>query len=160
MSCTNATSVPCWESHLLWLNQTLAGITTKWKFVAGHHPITDEHMPSLVPSLVAYGVQAYLAGHVHNLQHTVSTKTPRPVQYFISGAGAFGSVKELESAAAGALGSGRTHVPRSVVLPGEAPPAFEGNGPGFLSITLDGHTASAAFTVFNGTVVYKTSFSA
>lgn len=160
MSCTNATSVPCWESHVEWLNATLAGLTTKWKFVAGHHPITDEHMPLMAPSLGFHGVQAYLAGHVHNLQHAVATKgTPKPVNYFISGAGAFGSVAELEAAAAG-LGSGRTHLPRSVSLPGEAAPEFEGNGPGFLSFTIDGDTAFASFILYNGTVVYSTNFTA
>ena len=160
VSCTAATAVACWESHLAWLNATLAAATTKWKFVAGHHPITDEHMPLMAPSLGAHGVQAYLAGHVHNLQHAVATKgTPKPVNYFISGAGAFGSVAELQ-AAAGGLGSGRTHLPRSVTLPGEAAPAFEGNGPGFLSITLDGDTARAAFVLYNGTIAYATTFAA
>ena len=159
--CTRATAVACWESHLGWLNATLAGLTTKWRFVAGHHPITDENMPLMAPSLGAHGVQAYFAGHVHNLQHAVGTKgTPKPVQYFISGAGAFGSVAELEAAAAAAVGGGRTHLPRSVALPGEAAPEFEGAGPGCLALTLDGDMALATFILYNGSVAYRTNFTA
>ena len=49
-----------------------------WKIVAGHHPIyvgstsysdNQRLIDLLVPLFEAYGVQAYFAGHDHNLQH-------------------------------------------------------------------------------------------
>ena len=64
VGCTNTTSVECWLGHVAWLNATLAGITTTWKLVAGHHPIDQEHMPLMAPALAAHGVQAYLAGEL------------------------------------------------------------------------------------------------
>ncbi|MBK8089951.1 MAG: metallophosphoesterase [Chitinophagaceae bacterium] len=66
----------------------------KWKIVAGHHPMysgggrTDAYdtkaiRRSLKPIFDKYGVDVYLAGHEHSLQHLVAdTKT----QHFISGA--------------------------------------------------------------------------
>ncbi len=66
----------------------------KWKIVVGHHPMftggsrTDAYdtkaiRRSLKPIFDKYGVDVYLAGHEHSLQHLVAdTKT----QHFISGA--------------------------------------------------------------------------
>lgn len=161
MSCTNTTSLPCWLSHMEWLNATLAGVTTKWKFVAGHHPIDDEHMPYMLPSLKAYGVQAHLAGHVHNLQHVAEKGSS--TNFFISGAGAFGTAYEMETARLKAQGVvlGETHKPRGIKHPEGR--EWDGanwiaNGPGFLSITLDGDLATAQFVYHNGTVIYTSQF--
>jgi hypothetical protein len=52
----------------------------------------DEHMPYMEPALNAHGVQAYLAGHVHDFQHLAEKNSA--VNYFISGAGAFSSAFE------------------------------------------------------------------
>lgn len=66
----------------------------KWKIVVGHHPMftggsrTDGYdtkaiRRSLKPLFDKYGVDVYLAGHEHSLQHLIAdTKT----QHFISGA--------------------------------------------------------------------------
>ncbi len=66
----------------------------KWKIVVGHHPMftgggrtegydTKAIRHSLKPLFDKYGVDVYLAGHEHSLQHLVAdTKT----QHFISGA--------------------------------------------------------------------------
>ncbi len=66
----------------------------KWKIVVGHHPMytggsrTDAYdtraiRRSLKPLFDKYGVDAYLSGHEHSLQHLkADTKT----QHFISGA--------------------------------------------------------------------------
>lgn len=66
----------------------------KWKIVVGHHPMftggsrTDGYdtkaiRRSLKPIFDKYGVDIYLAGHEHSLQHLMAdTKT----QHFISGA--------------------------------------------------------------------------
>ncbi len=82
------------EPQLEWLDETLAASDAPWKIVVGHHPIyvgsvryTDNPLmiERLVPMLEEHGVQAYFAGHDHNLQHH------RPegsvVDYFVSGAG-------------------------------------------------------------------------
>ena len=82
------------EAQLAWLDRTLAESDAPWKIVVGHHPIyvgsvrySDNLrlVESLVPLLEKHGVQMYLAGHDHNLQHH------RPegsvVDYFVSGAG-------------------------------------------------------------------------
>jgi hypothetical protein len=68
--------------------------TIKWKIVVGHHPMftggsrTDGYdtkaiRRSLKPLFDKYGVDVYLAGHEHSLQHLIAdSKT----QHFISGA--------------------------------------------------------------------------
>lgn len=81
-----------------WLHQVLskAPPAIKWKFVVGHHPVTtggkriaaDETKNmfySLKPVLEKYGVDAYIAGHDHHLEHT---KPAGSTHYFISGSGA------------------------------------------------------------------------
>ncbi len=61
-----------------WLERALASSTAPWKIVVGHHPLytaaggkLDE--PDLIaaigPLLRDHKVQAYINGHVHNLQH-------------------------------------------------------------------------------------------
>ena len=143
---------------MAWLNTTLEGLTTTWKFVAGHHPITDENVRLMAPSLRAHGVQAYLAGHVHNLQYALGKDG---VNYFISGAGAF------SSAVAGVDGVvfGKSHLPRTVVPPGGAVAGFEADGPGFLSFVVDNAAnpptvAAAFYRAGNATPIFETNFTA
>lgn len=165
MPCTEATALPCWLSHVAWLNATLAQVQTKWRFVAGHHPIDDENMHWMQPALDAHGVQAYFAGHVHSLSH--SAEKGSLVNYFVSGAGAFGSVKEREAAlelAQQGVVLGKSHKARSIrnPAPGRAFDAanWGGEGPGFLAVELSGDSAQAQFIHYNGTVLYSTTFSA
>lgn len=83
-------------AQLRWLDSTLAASTAAWKIVVGHHPVysasskisyqRNEYLVSdLVPLLERHGVQAYFAGHDHNLQHLLPEGSP--VHYFVSGAG-------------------------------------------------------------------------
>ena len=78
-----------------WIAKELSNTSPniKWKIVVGHHPMftggsrTDGYdtkaiRNTLKPLLDKYGVDVYLAGHEHSLQHLVSGKT----QHFISGA--------------------------------------------------------------------------
>ncbi len=61
--------------------------------MVGHHPIYGSGrypdnpylIETVVPLLERYGVQAYISGHDHNLQHLRPDGSP--VDYFISGAG-------------------------------------------------------------------------
>ncbi|MCU4676792.1 tartrate-resistant acid phosphatase type 5 family protein [Catenovulum sp. 2E275] len=90
------------QAQLSWLEQLLAGSTAKWKIVIGHHPMyssgkrygkTDSVRQKLEPILEKYKVQAYFAGHEHDLQHNqIKGKT---VQHFISGAGS--AVREVKA---------------------------------------------------------------
>lgn len=80
--------------QLAWLTQTLATSEAKWKVVLGHHPLyssgkrygkTDGIRQILEPVLEKYQVDAYYAGHEHDLQHNQPKGTT--VAHFISGAG-------------------------------------------------------------------------
>ena len=70
----------------------LAQSRTPWKIVVGHHPIhsgghhgdTPELVARIKPLLEAHGVQAYLCGHDHVLQHIRAGG----VNYVCTGAGA------------------------------------------------------------------------
>jgi acid phosphatase len=70
-------AVPEADPQLVWLKAALAGSSARWKVVVGHHPIRSggHHggSPQLAsrvePLLAAHGVQAYLCGHDHALQH-------------------------------------------------------------------------------------------
>ena len=82
------------ENQLEWLERTLAGSDATWKIVVGHHPIyvgsvaysdNERLVESLVPIFERTGVNAYFAGHDHNLQH--HRPEGSPVDYFVSGAG-------------------------------------------------------------------------
>ena len=118
-------------------------------------------MPYMMPSLNAFGVQAYLAGHVHNLQH-LSEKNSA-VNYFISGAGAFGSAFEKDAAdllRTQGITLGTTHQPRLLSHPeGKSwNENWVGAGPGFLAISLDGDSATARFFNHLGQELYNTTF--
>ena len=79
-------------AQLRWLDAALAASRAEWKIVAGHHPVfsggsghgsTPELIADVKPLLERHGVQAYLAGHDHDLQHIVVG----PVTYIQTGAG-------------------------------------------------------------------------
>ena len=81
------------SAQMTWLDQALGASEAAWKVVIGHHPlITGGHRvddPRFVaarvePILARHDVDAYFAGHEHDLQHLV---TPRGIEHFISGAG-------------------------------------------------------------------------
>lgn len=79
-----------------WLAKTLSDTdpSIKWKIVVGHHPMftggsrtegydTKAIRSSLKPVLDRYGVDVYLTGHEHSLQHI---KPAGKTHHFISGA--------------------------------------------------------------------------
>lgn len=67
------------DEQLVWLERELAASSATWKLVVGHHPIysggnygsTSALVATLKPLLERFGVQAYLNGHNHNLEHVV-----------------------------------------------------------------------------------------
>jgi tartrate-resistant acid phosphatase type 5 len=80
------------DAQMIWLERELAASTARWKIAVGHHPVfsggkhgnTEALVVLLKPLLERYGVQAYLNGHDHDLQHLVVGR----VHYLTSGAGA------------------------------------------------------------------------
>lgn len=80
--------------QLQWLDSLLTHAQESWKIVIGHHPVysagtkhgnTQEMIEMIMPRLKKYGVQLYLAGHEHDLQHLRPERSK--VDYIISGAG-------------------------------------------------------------------------
>lgn len=88
-------------SQLVWLAEELATSTAHWKLVFGHHAIysggslhgsSRTLIQNLQPILARHGVQAYVCGHDHDLQHIVGGK----MHYICTGAGsATRSVKAI-----------------------------------------------------------------
>lgn len=81
------------EPQIAWLRRALARSRARWKVVVGHHPIySGAHGDSPVliarvaPLLEAFGVQAYINGHDHDLQHIRRGS----VDYICTGAGSAG----------------------------------------------------------------------
>ncbi len=66
------------NAQLQWFEKTLAASTAQWKLVMGHHPayssgLAHGNQPEIIehilPLLQKYKVQAYFAGHDHDLEH-------------------------------------------------------------------------------------------
>lgn len=77
--------------QLAWLDSALRSSRAPWKIVMGHHPIysgghgdSHELIAQVAPLLEAHGVQAYINGHDHDLQHIRRGR----VDYICAGAGA------------------------------------------------------------------------
>lgn len=87
-----ADAAPQWKA----LGELLASSKARWKLVFGHHPIFSDgphgDSPTLAPLravLLEKGVDAYLAGHDHILEHlTARDRSPSDrIAYLISGGG-------------------------------------------------------------------------
>lgn len=80
------------EAQLQWLERELAASSADWKIVVGHHPVfsggshgnTRFLAERLPPIFEEHGVQLYLNGHDHDLQHIHQGRT----NYLTSGAAA------------------------------------------------------------------------
>jgi acid phosphatase len=79
-------------AQLSWLDEQLGRSTTPWKIVIGHHTVhsggsghgdTPEMNELIEPLLKKHGVQAYINGHDHDLQHI----RRQGVDYVCCGAG-------------------------------------------------------------------------
>ena len=79
------------EEQLNWLEKRLSASNADWKIVIGHHPVfsggkhgnTRRLVDRVKPLLDRFGVQAYINGHDHDLQHVVVDH----VSYITCGAG-------------------------------------------------------------------------
>jgi len=84
-----------WEAELEWYNKTLSESTADWKIVVEHYPPytvggyapgSMVHRQTLVPGAEAFGVDLFVNGHDHNLQH-IAKRTSPDVDYIITGGG-------------------------------------------------------------------------
>jgi hypothetical protein len=85
------------DAQLKWLEGELKNSQATWQIVVAHHPLFTDgaHAPDaelvklreiLLPLFKKYGVDTYLAGHDHNLQHIINPA--HPTTFIISGGGA------------------------------------------------------------------------
>lgn len=126
------------RDQVMWLERELAACTAPWKIVVGHHPIfsSGHHGPSagvaehVRPLLERYGVQAYLNGHDHDLEHLEAGG----VAYICSGSGS--ESREVRA------------VPESRFALAE---------PGFVACSLTQHRMDIAFLDRAGEPRYATS---
>lgn len=124
------------ERQLSWIDSTLAASTADWRFVVGHHPVysaSARHSDSPVlrerikPVLKEREVDAYIAGHVHSLQHLVVDD----INYFVSGGGSL----------AYKVGDHRAV-------------RFAAGVSGFMAVSLTPETMGVQFIDFKGSVGY------
>jgi len=87
-----------WEAQLEWYNTTLSESTADWKIVVEHYPPytvggygpgSQIHRQALVPAAEAFGVDLFVAGHDHNLQH-LAKRTDPDVDYIVTAGGGRG----------------------------------------------------------------------
>jgi acid phosphatase len=77
--------------QIAWLDRALSASRAPWKIVMGHHPVysgghgdSPELVEHVAPLLEAHGVQLYINGHDHSLQHIRRGR----VDYVCTGSGA------------------------------------------------------------------------
>jgi tartrate-resistant acid phosphatase type 5 len=124
------------DPQLVWLEQELSNSRAEWKIVVGHHPVYSGGRhggePALVrrlePLLEKYGVQVYLNGHDHDLEHRIAGG----IHYLTSGAGA------------------RTRPAK----PREGAQFFAAR-PGFMTARLQPTAMEIEFLDLNGTTLYR-----
>jgi UDP-2,3-diacylglucosamine pyrophosphatase LpxH len=123
-----------------WIESTLKASKAQWKFIVGHHNVYSGGkrtvMPDmerlLVPVMKKYGVNAYICGHEHHLEHIQPDgKGPH---YFISGAGA-----EANEA------------------PGTKGTRFSAAGPGFMAMSLFADSMLVQAVNERGKLLYRAS---
>jgi tartrate-resistant acid phosphatase type 5 len=124
-------------AQLRWLDAELAGSTAPWKLVIGHHTIhsggsghgdTPETNELIEPLLQKHGVQAYINGHDHDLQHI----RRGGVDYLCCGAGS--EVRPVQSVEGTLFCESRS---------------------GFAAMRSDPDTLRVEFRDFTGTTIYR-----
>ncbi|KAK2630782.1 hypothetical protein QOZ80_UnG0726080 [Eleusine coracana subsp. coracana] len=115
--------------------------TAKWKIAVGHHTMrsvsdhgdTTELVQLLLPVLKDNGIDFYINGHDHCLEHISSRDSP--IQYFTSGGG--------------------SKAWRGVFQPNKDKLQFFYDGQGFMSVQLDQDQADFVFYDVDGHILYQ-----
>ncbi|CAL4980843.1 unnamed protein product [Urochloa decumbens] len=123
------------------LNAALKQSKATWKIVVGHHAIrsvsdhgdTQELLQQLLPILKANGVDLYINGHDHCLEHISSRGSP--LQYLTSGGG--------------------SKAWRGIFTPNTDKLEFFYDGQGFMSLRLTNTEAHLAFYDVDGNVLHS-----
>lgn len=124
--------------QLVWIEQRLAASSAPWKLVIGHHPIysggehgdSPELIEKLFPLLKRHGVQAYINGHDHDLQHLQAGS----LHMFCTGAGS--TVRPTRMTAQSTFATSR---------------------PGFMALSLRDQVLEARLIAGSGEVLYSCS---
>lgn len=119
--------------------------TAKWKIAIGHHTMrsvsdhgdTKELLQLLLPVLKVNGIDFYINGHDHCLEHISSKDSP--IQYFTSGGG--------------------SKAWRGVYQPNDDNLQFFYDGQGFMSLQLNQDQADFIFYDVSGNILYQWSSS-
>jgi len=127
------------------LDEAMEKSTTTWKIVVGHHTMrsvsdhgdTKELLKLLLPVLKENGVDFYINGHDHCLEHISSRDSP--IQYFTSGGG--------------------SKAWRGVFQPNKDKLRFFYDGQGFMSLQLNQEQAQFTFYDVSGNSLYQWSSS-
>ncbi|CAI6010195.1 unnamed protein product [Closterium sp. NIES-65] len=130
------------EAQLQELEGWLSNSQARWKVVGAHHPVFSygkhgdqpEMVERIKPLLEKYGVDVYINGHDHNMQHI--KKDESPVHYFTVGGG-------------------------SKAWRGDAPPVAPGlrfffPGQGFSSLEVSRNSLTVNFYGVFGELMYST----
>ncbi|CAL4938464.1 unnamed protein product [Urochloa decumbens] len=123
------------------LDEAMKKSTAKWKIAIGHHTMrsvshhgdTEELLQLLLPILKANGVDFYINGHDHCLEHISSRDSP--IQYFTSGGG--------------------SKAWRGFFKPNEDSLKFFYDGQGFMSLQLNQDQADFIFYDVDGNILYQ-----
>ncbi|KAG8096860.1 hypothetical protein GUJ93_ZPchr0013g36374 [Zizania palustris] len=123
------------------MDEAMKKSTAKWKIAIGHHTIrsvsdhgdTKELLQLLLPVLKVNGVDFYVNGHDHCLEHISSRDSP--IQYFTSGGG--------------------SKAWRGAFQPNDDELQFFYDGQGFMSLQLNQDQADFVFYDVSGNVLYQ-----
>lgn len=123
------------------LDEAMKKSTAKWKIAVGHHTMrsvsdhgdTEELLQLLLPVLKVNGIDFYINGHDHCLEHISSRNSP--IQYFTSGGG--------------------SKAWRGVYQPNDDKLQFFYDGQGFMSLQLNKDQADFIFYDVSGKVLYE-----
>lgn len=129
-----------YKTQLNWLETQLAGSDAKWKIVVDHHPLYSSGKrfgrnqglrDILEPIMERHNVQAYIAGHEHDLQYNQPENSN--IAHFVSGGGS----------------EARFVKQREFTRYAEATP-------GFLSVSINGETLKVSAINHLGEVRFST----
>jgi tartrate-resistant acid phosphatase type 5 len=123
------------------LDAAMKKSTAKWKIAVGHHTMrtvshhgdTVELLQLLLPILKVNGIDFYINGHDHCLEHISNRDSP--IQYFTSGGG--------------------SKAWRGFLQPTEDKLKFFYDGPGFMSLQLHQDRADFIFYDVDGNILYQ-----
>ncbi|KAL6867446.1 hypothetical protein ACP4OV_015470 [Aristida adscensionis] len=123
------------------LDKAMKKSTARWKIAVGHHTMrsvsehgdTKELLKLLLPVLKDNGVDFYINGHDHCLEHISSRNSP--IQYFTSGGG--------------------SKAWRGVRTKNKDKVRFFYDGQGFMSLQLNPETARFIFYDVSGNILYQ-----